>query len=703
MILAACCACTNKEVFNDEPLPCIDATTVSPFEESRTSVSSVTDGANVSTVWTAGDELGVFDRDGNHKRFLRKTSGNETNPKFYPESGYVTPKYAYYPYGSDNAGRSSSDCLGNVPAVQEMTSGVLHGAYKTGTLKRTSFFSNTYTMTFSHILSVVEVDLNADGTVLADDVLKTVKVSVKRGEDQVLIAGSFHFSAVNGSIASSNLGSESAITMDWEEGVALSGTISRWISVLPVVKAGDVIRFEITGESHNAVLELTAEKAFEQGKGYVFDLSLSKYSDVLVVDGVAPGTEPEPTPEPEPEPEPTPEPEPEPEPTPEPEPEPEPEPTPEPEPEPTPEPEPEPTPEPEPEPAPVVTSGTFKAAAFNVDGLPNKVSFVTINPDGPGSSGTSTMAKIANGLGWDIIAASEDFAYHSQLASGLSNYNAGTYRGSISSAQLYKRADTDGMCFFWKKNGVSASSETMVQYKDEYGGLTSGANTCIKKGFRYYEVTIAEGVVIDVYITHMNTYSGSGNTESNAYVAAVLGQLRQLRDYVLAKAAANKRPAVIMGDTNMRYTRHDIQKNLLDYVASWTDANGVSGYTVSDPWVEKYRGGFYPSWNSKSLMTRAMFKGDTENDIVCSNDQRGEVVDKIWYVNVPGAAVQLSVEDHYNDVTNFTKSTSSVSYSGVQMEDANGNISSGNISYTKNVGYSDHFPVVTVFKWTKTE
>ena len=683
MIFVACCACTNKEVFNDEPLPCIDATTVSPFEESRTSVSGVTDGASVSTVWTAGDELGVFDRNGNHKRFLRKTSGDETNPKFYPESGYVTPKYAYYPYGSDNAGRSSSDCLGNVPAVQEMTSGVLHGAYKTGTLKRTSFFSNTYTMTFSHILSVVEVDLNADGTVLADDVLKTVKVSVKRGEDQVLIAGSFHFSAVNGSIASSNLGSESAITMYWEEGVALSGTISRWISVLPVVKAGDVIRFEITGESHNAVLELTAEKAFEQGKGYVFDLSLSKYSDVLVVDGVAPGTEPEPTPEPEPEPTPEPEPEPEPE--------------------PTPEPEPEPTPEPEPEPAPVVTSGTFKAAAFNVDGLPNKVSFVTINPDGPGSSGTSTMAKIANGLGWDIIAASEDFAYHSQLASGLSNYNAGTYRGSISSAQLYKRADTDGMCFFWKKNGVSASSETMVQYKDEYGGLTSGANTCIKKGFRYYEVTIAEGVVIDVYITHMNTYSGSGNTESNSYVAAVLGQLRQLRDYVLAKAAANKRPAVIMGDTNMRYTRHDIQKNLLDYVASWTDANGVSGYTVSDPWVEKYRGGFYPSWNSKSLMTRAMFKGDTENDIVCSNDQRGEVVDKIWYVNVPGAAVQLSVEDHYNDVTNFTKSTSNVSYSGVQMEDANGNISSGNISYTKNIGYSDHFPVVTVFKWTKTE
>ena len=77
-------------------------------------------------------------------------------------------------------------------------------------------------------------------------------------------------------------------------------------------------------------------------------------------------------------------------------------------------------------------------------------------------------------------------------------------------------------------------------------------------------------------------------------------------------------------------------------------------------------------------------------------------MDNIWYINVPGAAVQLSVLDHCNDVANFTKSTTSVSYSGVQMEDAGGNITSGNISYTKNVGYSDHFPVVTTFQWTKT-
>ena len=357
------------------------------------------------------------------------------------------------------------------------------------------------------------------------------------------------------------------------------------------------------------------------------------------------------------------------------------------------------------DPQPTVTTGTFTACAFNVDGLPS-----IVNSDGPGSSGTTTMAGIANNLGWDIIAASEDFEYNTQLVNGLSNYSHGTYRGTVGIGQaLGSVADTDGLNFFWRTSTTSATGETYVQYNDAEGDLYNGANTCIKKGFRHYEVTVdaTNNVVIDVYITHMNTYSGSGNTESNAYVKAVLSQLRQLRDYVLEKAKANKRPAVIMGDTNMRYTRHDIKTNFLDVVAAY-DSN--AGYTVSDPWVEFHRGGVYPEWNSLSLMTRFAFAGDTSNDIVCADNQKGEVVDKIWYINVPGAEVQLKATAHQNDVDNFRKSTSSVSYSGVMVEDENGTKTSGNtkyssgqsISYTKDVGYSDHFPVVTTFEWTKT-
>lgn len=102
-------------------------------------------------------------------------------------------------------------------------------------------------------------------------------------------------------------------------------------------------------------------------------------------------------------------------------------------------------------------------------------------------------------------------------------------------------------------------------------------------------------------------------------------------------------------------------------------------------------------------MIRANFKGDTENDIVCSDDQRGEVVDKIIYFNVAGASVQIEALECYNDITNFTESTESVTYEEVMTEDANGNIAENQtVSYTKNIGYADHFPVVAKFSYTGT-
>lgn len=330
--------------------------------------------------------------------------------------------------------------------------------------------------------------------------------------------------------------------------------------------------------------------------------------------------------------------------------------------------------------------GKFTCAALNVDGLPD-----FINSGGPGSDGTKTIGNIMNGLEYDFIALSEDFEYHDEFANAMTNYNMGTYRGAVS---LVGSNDTDGLGFLWKKDGITATGETMVAYNDAYGDLINGANTMIAKGFRHYEVTVAEGVTVDVYITHMNTYGGEGNTEDNDWVKAQLSQLRQLRDYVVAKAKENKRPAIIMGDTNMRYTRHQIVTNLIDPVTS-------EGLQIVDPWVEFHRDGVYPTWNTKSLMISSKYAGDVENDILCADDQRGEVVDKMWYINVPEAAIQLKATSCMNEVEHFAKSTEQVSFSGITVEDANGNIlSDQNVSYTKVNGYADHFPVVVSFEYT---
>ena len=639
-------SCTQDDLRRLSPKNSIIASIQSP--STRTAVDDSptegTEGTVSGIVWTDGDQLGVFDQTGASQTLYTK-DGDEPQAKatFKSDASDIKPYRAYYPYSEDNNGRPWTSLLGNIPAVQP-ADGTLSGDYKVGQVKAGGTSENGYEFVFTHLFSLCRITLDASGTALIGDKLKSIDISVT-GEEP--ICGDFTFNLRTLAVTpgtGTKVGNRISLTWDKHPTLTEGKTITSYISLFPNVKEGDKITISVRTENYTATFSANCQVDFQRENIYNIPLTLKEYSDNADKFGYK-----------------------------------------------------------------ELPTGTFTACAFNVDGLPQKIGVFTINGDGPGSTGTTTMAGIANNLGWDIIAASEDFEYDSQLVAGLTNYSHGTWRGSVSADQLIKTADTDGLNFFWRTKTTSATGETYVQYNDAEGGLTSGANTCIKKGFRHYVVTVdaKNNVVIDVYITHMNTYSGSGNTESNAYVKAVLSQLRQLRDYVLANAKANKRPAIIMGDTNMRYTRHDIKKNFLDVVAAY-DNN--AGYTVSDPWVEFHRGGVYPLWNSLSLMTRFAFAGDKTNDIVCADNQNGEVVDKIWYINVPGAEVQLKATAHENDVNNFRKSTSSVSYSGVMVEDENGTKTSGNtkytsgqnISYTKDVGYSDHFPVVTTFEWTKT-
>ena len=628
-------SCTQDDLRRLSPKNSIIASIQSP--STRTAVDdSPTEGGVSGIVWTKGDQLGVFDQTGTSQTLYTKDGDEEeAKAKFQPSTDSdIKPYRAYYPYSESNNGRSWTSLLGNLPAVQP-ADGTLSGDYKVGQVKEESTSENGYEFVFTHLFSLCRISLDATGTPLADDNLKSVTVKVTRGETKVPICGDFTFNLRNLSWSKgSDVANNITLTWDTHPTLAENVPITRYISLFPNVKTGDTFTISVFTENYSATFSATCRVDFQRENIYNLPLSLKNYKSLKMYDKA--GNE--------------------------------------------------------------ITTGTFTACAFNVDGLPSLV-----NSDGPGKSGTTTMAGIANNLGWDIIAASEDFEYNTQLVNGLSNYSHGTWRGSVGIGQtLGSVADTDGLNFFWRTSTTSATGETYIKYNDAEGDLYHGANTCIKKGFRHYVVTVdaTNNVIVDVYITHMNTYSGSGNTEDNAYVKAVLGQLRQLRGYVLDKAKENKRPAIIMGDTNMRYTRHDIKSNLLDYVASY-DNN--AGYTISDPWAELVRGS-YPTYGTKSLMIRAHANKDgISSDIICSDDQRGEVVDKIWYINVPGAEVQLKATSHKNDIDNFTTGQESVTFSNATLEDENGNITEKQtITYDKVTGYSDHFPVVTTFQWTKT-
>lgn len=590
----------------------------------RTAVGDAVDGTNaVGIVWTDGDEIGVFDASGtSQKRYAKVGQGAAPTASFAVSgtTAFTDPVYAYYPYDNANSSKDVHSLVGNLPSTQNMDNSTLHGDYKIGRAT-TQTSDGSYEFVFKHLFSMARITIDAADTPLKGETLKSLTMSVSRGETNIPIAGNFTFNAEDASWTQTDEGI-SSITLAWDKtSPRLEEAFTCYMSLFPLVKSGDLFTITVSTENYKAVFTANSLTNFSSEQIYNFPVVLDKYETIKVYDKEG-----------------------------------------------------------------NTVQGKFTCAALNVDGLPN-----FINSGGPGSDGTKTIGNVMNSLGYDFIAVSEDFAYHDELAGGMTNYNMGTYRGTVSSLI---HNDTDGLGFFWKKDVITATDEIMVPFDEVYGGIDGGANKLIDKGFRHYVVTVAQGVTIDVYITHMNTFGDGGNTEEDPWVHAQLSQLRQLRDYVVAKAKENNRPAIIMGDTNMRYTRHQIVENLINPVTS-------EGLQIVDPWVEFHRGGIYPTWNTKSLMISSKYAGDVENDILCADDQRGEVVDKMWYINVPDAATQLKATSCINDVEHFAKGSETVSYSGVTVEDANGNIlSNQDVSYTKVNGYADHFPVVVSFEYT---
>ena len=300
-------------------------------------------------------------------------------------------------------------------------------------------------------------------------------------------------------------------------------------------------------------------------------------------------------------------------------------------------------------------SYTFNATALNVDGLPNKILTFEINPDGKEAAGATELCGILANSGWDIVGFSEDFNFHDYLtAAPASNYyNFGAHGGKVSSTSN----STDGLGFACSKL-FSMSGGSRTEWSTYYGGSglpnvgDNGADGMIAKGFRMYTVTIATGVAVDVYVLHMdaNTADSDDDYDSNGKdknIVAREAQLAQLAAAIKTNIANNKRPAIVLGDTNCRYTREALKAGFIDVI------NAVSGLTIKDAWVELMWGGTYPTYGADAMMTGEY------------GMQRGEVVDKVFYINTTASNLTLkansylhdesvTVSDHKPVVVNFT-------------------------------------------------
>lgn len=280
-------------------------------------------------------------------------------------------------------------------------------------------------------------------------------------------------------------------------------------------------------------------------------------------------------------------------------------------------------------------TGTFTAATYNVK-----------------SSTDGAIGTMITNDGWDFFGLSEDF---SKMSSNLSSYTFGTRsRGTLS---FGGSGPKDGLGFATRNDKCSFRDEYIDEFDEEYGGIFDGANTSVDKGFRRYIVKIDDLVEVDVIITHMNTYSSSGTGHINCQHA----QLKEIATWIAKNCGS--RPVIFMGDTNLRYTRHDFETYFWSVIRK-------DGLTYRDPWVDFLWDGIYPTYPSKSLMVSDATGTNSETDIICPDTQSGEVVDKVIYINYEGIGTQIKAVSYLRDMD----------YQGL----------------------SDHMPIVVEFSYTKT-
>ena len=303
----------------------------------------------------------------------------------------------------------------------------------------------------------------------------------------------------------------------------------------------------------------------------------------------------------------------------------------------------------------IVNQGSFTAVALNVDGLPKKVAWFTLNEDGPGEDGTKKISQYLASKDYDLIGCSEDFNYNDALMESLNgNYSCGTIRKTLSVTGIFGGFpfDTDGLNLIWKNAAVSASNESWTRWNET---TSTDGNQYVRKGYRHYDLTLgrADGPVIDVFVLHMDA--------GDAAIGSRESQWEQLSDAINASDAT--RPKLIIGDTNSRWTREDIRTHFINRLNSDLKA--------SDVWVELYRSGLYPTTSMNDLT-------DQSNP---TNYRNYEVVDKILYVNPKDTyalklkPLKFKIEQDYT----------------YDYIDNDGN--------TKPLG--DHRPVVVQFKYSK--
>ena len=237
--------------------------------------------------------------------------------------------------------------------------------------------------------------------------------------------------------------------------------------------------------------------------------------------------------------------------------------------------------------------GLLRVCTLNVDGLPQKILFFTINGDGPGETYTPFISRYLQHSGFDIVGIQENFNYDTQLRSALyDDYDADEWSGGVVSEGsfldlLSLKYPCDGLNTFWRKN-IRMEGYERVIWLENCGVLDHSSDGLATKGFRYYEFELSDGFQLQLYNMHMDASTTEDELAENDGPdrEARKKQYAQLFDHIMSKM--DHRPIIVLGDLNSYYARDKVKQIFLDRIAETGRAEAI------DAWIEMQRGGNYP-------------------------------------------------------------------------------------------------------------
>ncbi len=269
----------------------------------------------------------------------------------------------------------------------------------------------------------------------------------------------------------------------------------------------------------------------------------------------------------------------------------------------------------------------FTVTTLNVDGLPAKILFLSINEEGPGEKYTKVISQYLTDHPAVFIGVQENFDFDKELYSVASSiYDRDKFSGGIDISTLdfiNLKVPCDGLSAFWQKQHTAEMQR--VAWKENYGKFDHSNDDLCTKGFRRYELTTKDGIDLRLYNMHMDASTDEDEAagKDGPDRETRLKQWIQLRDDIMEHL--DERPVIVMGDMNSYYARDEVKPNFIEAIQE-------SGHaTVSDVWIELERDGQYPEHEDGPVMK------DEDHGWF----RKGETLDKILYINPVNSNIRL--------------------------------------------------------------